>query len=279
MKSVGYLFYFLLISVFGFSQISINGIIKDNSTQQPIPFASIGLAGTQQGVLSDANGVFKLALQHIADTDSIKISSIGYNSISVAGSQLKKNQTNVFYLKAELYDLKEVEIKPQNLGYTILGTSKYSKSVCTAFVGENNNWQGEQAAIQANNKPGVTAYIESFSFYIIKNLYVDSLQFRIMLYDVNMKGYPGKTFLKKPILFKTNVKEGEVQIDLKDYFINTTGDFFISLECLEEKIESHKFCFAGSIKVPSFVKTSPFSKWIRVKGGGGDFNVKVSYLK
>ncbi|HEX7414236.1 MAG TPA: hypothetical protein VF411_09340, partial [Bacteroidia bacterium] len=70
-----------------------------------------------------------------------------------------------------------------------------------------------------------------------------------------------------------------VQVNLKDYLISTTRDFFISLECLEEKMESGKFCFAGSIKVPSFVKTSPFAKWVRVKGGGGDFNVKVSYVK
>ena len=110
-------------------------------------------------------------------------------------------------------------------------------------------------------------------------MYPDSLQFRLMLYTVDAKGYPGETFLKKPILFKTNVKQGEVQVDLKEYYLTATGDFFISLECLEEKMESSKFCFAGSIKVPSFVKTSAFAKWVRVKGGGGDFNVKVSYVK
>ena len=100
-----------------------------------------------------------------------------------------------------------------------------------------------------------------------------------MLYEVDEKGYPGKTFLKKPILFKTIAKEGEVLVNLKDHSISTTGDFFISLECLEEEMESAKFCFAGSIKVPSFFKTSAFSRWGKVKGGGGDFNVKVSYVK
>jgi len=175
--------------------------------------------------------------------------------------------------------LKEVEISAKNSGYTILGTGKYSTGICTAFAGENNNWKGEQAAIQANNKITTPVYIESFGFYIVKNTYPDSLQFRIMFYDIDEKGYPGKTFLKKPILFKTNVKQGEVKIDLKEYYIITTGDFFISLECLEEKMESTKFCFSGSIKVPSFCKTSAFGKWVRVKGGGGDFNVKVSFFK
>lgn len=270
---------FLIINHFGFSQNSISGTIKNNSTQQSIPFVSIGVVGTLQGTLSDGNGNFELSIQHITDTDTVRISSIGYSNLSITGRELKKDSGKIFYLKSEVYDLTEIKVKPDNVGYKILGTGNYSKDVCTAFTGLNNNWKGEQAAIQANHKEGTTVYVESFNFYIIKNVYTDSLQFRIMLYKVDSKGYPGETFLKKPILFKTNVKQGIVQVDLKDYLISTTRDFFISLECLEEKMESGKFCFAGSIKVPSFVKISPFANWVRVKGGGGDFNVKVSYVK
>ncbi len=270
---------FLIIHHVGFCQHTISGTIKDNSTQQAIPFASIGIAGTLQGILSDGEGNFELAVPHLTDTDTIRISSIGYNNLSIAGSELRKNPKKVFYLKSMVYDLSEIKVKPDNVGYKLLGTAIYSKNVCTAFTGIGKSWKGEQAAILANNKEGTTVYMESFSFYIIKNVYTDSLQFRIMLYEVDAKGYPGKTFLKKPILFKTNVKQGEVKIDLRDYAISTTGDFFISLECLEEKMEAGKFCFAGSIKVPSYCKTSAFANWIRVKGGGGDFNVKISYVK
>ena len=270
---------FLMISYFGFSQSIIKGIVKDKSTQQAIPFASIGIAGTQEGTLSDQNGKFEFSSRHFTDADTLRISSIGYRNLALAGTELNKDAGKLFYLTPEEYGLTEVIVKPQNLAYMILGSANYSKNICTAFVGENNNWKGEQAAIRANNKEGLTVYIENFSFYIIKNSYTDSLQFRIMLYEVDAKGYPGKTFLKKPILFKTNIKQGEVQVDLKDYFITTTGDFFISLECLEEKMDAGKFCFAGSIKVPSFVKTSAFSNWIQVRGGGGDLNVKTSYVK
>jgi hypothetical protein len=277
MKILVSFFCFLMICQPGISQNEISGIIKDKSTQQGIPYASIGIAGTQLGTLTDENGNFKLAVQHLSDT--LKISSIGYTNLSIVCNQLAKNAGNLFYLKPEVFDLKEVEVKARLLSYKTLGSANYSKNICTAFVGENANWRGEQAAIQANNIAGTTVYLESFGFYIIKNIYTDSLQFRIMLYEIDAKGYPGKTFLKKPILFKTNVKQGEVKIDLKEYYINTTGDFFISLECLEEKMEANKFCFAGSIKVPSFVKTSAFANWIRAKGGGGDFNIKVSYAK
>jgi|GEM_PF-1421700 len=279
MKTLAFLFCFLLIDILGFSQNAIRGMVKDKNTGEVIPFASIGIVSTRQSTLSDANGNFELPVERLADSDSVRIFSIGYGNLSVAGNEFKKSAGKVFYLKPMMYDLAAVEVKSKNTGYKMLGTGNYSTDVCTAFAGENNNWLGEQVAVQANNKPGVAVYLESFGFYIIKNEYTDSLQFRIMLYEVNAKGYPGNTFLKKPILFKTEVKKGEVRIDLSSYGITATGDFFISLECLEQKMEASKFCFAGSIKVPSFFKTSPLAEWHRVKGGGGDFNVKVSYVK
>lgn len=279
MKPLRCFFCLFIMCNIGFAQDVISGIIKDKSTEQPIPYASIGVIGKNYGTLSDQNGIFELKIPVFIDTDTLRVSAIGYENVSILKTEIKGIKNNLFLLVPVVYDLTEVKVKPKNVQYKILGTGDYSKRNCTAFIGKEENWKGEQAAIQANNKPDLTVYFESFSFYIIKNDYPDSLKFRAMFYEVGQNGYPGKTFLKKPIIFKTNVKQGEVQVDLKDYSISTIGDFFISLECLEEKMESAKFCFAGSIKVPSFCKASAFSRWGRVKGGGGDFNVKVSYVK
>lgn len=277
MMRLGCFFCFLLLCCRGFAQLSISGTVKDKNTQQGIPFASIGIVGTQLGTLSDGNGNFELALPH--STDNIRISSIGYELVTISGNELKEKPQKVFYLVPEAYKLNEVVVDAKNSVYKTLGTGVYSKDVCSAFAGETVNWMGNQAAIRAINKEGNTVLLESFGFYVVKNLYADSLQFRVMLYEVDESGYPGKTFLKKPVLFKTNVKQGEVRVDLRDYYLSVKGDFFISLECLEAKMDANKFCFAGSIKVPSYVKTSAFGKWIRVRGGGADLNVKVSYAK
>lgn len=276
MKILSFLSCFILLNHFSFSQKGISGTIKDKTTQLAIPFASIGILGTNIGTLSDEKGNFELPGQHFSDTDTLRISSIGYSNFSAPVSEIKKNN-KLFYLTPMVYNLTEIKVKPKNPAHKILGTANYSKDVCTAFIGQNNNCKGEQAAIKAISKDSVTVYFESFNFYIIKNEYPDSLKFRIMFYEVNAKGFPGETFLKKPIIFKTNTKQGEVHIDLKNYEISTAGDFFISLECLEEKLEPTKFCFAGTIRVPSFFKTSTFGKWGKVKGGGGDFNVRVGY--
>jgi CarboxypepD_reg-like domain len=281
MKRLHFLFilllYFLFTNTGIHSQQIITGTITDASLQQPLPFASIAIPGTSQGTLADADGNFTLPLP--SGGDSIKISAIGYHTQTFYVPPTPENTIRKYELQAVIYDLQEVKIKPKNKGYLTLGTSKYSQDICTAFIGKNGHWKGEQAAIKANNKEGRTVFLESFHFYIIKNDYTDSLQFRLMLYEIDSNGYPGKTFLKRPILFKTSISQGEVSVGLKDYNISATGDFFISLECLEEQMESARFCFAGSIKVPSYFKTNAFSRWGKVKGGGGDFNLKVSYAK
>ncbi len=271
--------YFVLLYNLSFGQNIINGIIKDANNSQPIPYASIGVVGKHFGTLCDQNGNFELSIPFFTDEDTLKLSAVGYENLSITKAGVRSIKGKTLLLKPLVYDLTEVKVKPQKVYNKILGTSDYSKKNCTAFIGENDNWKGEQAAIQANNKKGTTVYIEGFNFYIINNAYIDSLKFRVMFYEVGAKGYPSKTFLKKPIIFKTNVKQGEVHVDLKDYFISTSDDFFISLECLEDTMEPGKFCYAGSVKVPSFYKTSAFGRWGRVRGGGGDFNVNVSYVK
>lgn len=267
-------FFFVVQS---FAQEVISGTIFDSKTRKQVPFASLAVKGTSRGTLTDEKGKFHLLATQFSESDTIKISSLGYVAVSMIASAFRKQASKGIYLEPMAYDLSVVVVKPNTR--KMLGTYKYSKGVCTAFTGETGNWRGEQAAIFVENKEKKTYYFESFGFYIVKNEYEDSLQFRVMFYAVDAPGMPGETFLKKPILFKTKVKNGEVRVDLREQNISTDGDFFISLECLEEKMEAAKFCFAGSVKVPSYFKPSAFTKWGKVRGGGGDLNVEVRYQK
>jgi hypothetical protein len=275
-KILIFYFAFLFCQILS-GQNMINGVIKDKDSHHPVPYASIYVPQKGYGVLGDADGNFQFDLTKLDKTDSVRISAIGYEILILTKEDLTKYDVHLLFLKPLTYEIQEVEVKPRKQKY--LGTIKYSKKNCSAFAGEDPNWRGKQVAIRANNEEDVKVFVESFGFYIVKNEYNDSLTFRVMLYEIGDKGLPGKTFLQKPVIFKTNIKQGEVLIDLKEYNIVRTGDFFISLECLEETMESAKFCFAGSIKVPSYFKSSAFGRWGKVKGGGADLNLKVSYKK
>ena len=213
------------------------------------------------------------------DDDTLKISAIGYKTKAFIVSEVRQSKNKIIYLESIAVELNEVTVKSEKVKRKVLGTSKFSTRNCSAFQGTEGNWKGEEAAIRANNQKGKSVYIEDFNFYIVQNKYEDSLIFRLMLYKINARGLPGETFLKKPVIFKTAVKRGKVSVDLKNYNIVYDDDFFISLECLMDKMDQTRFCFAGSAAVPSYVKTSAFMNWYKVRGGGADLNVTVSYLK
>jgi len=273
------LIFFVFFSFVIFSQNPFNAAIIDAETRAPIPFASIGIKGKNIGTVANERGNFELNILLCDEDDTLKISAIGYKTKAFTVSEARQSGTKIIILEPKTVKLDEVVIKSKKVKRKVLGTTKYSTRNCSAFMGTNGNWKGEEAAIRANNEKGKHVFIEDFNFYIIQNKYEDSLIFRLNLYSVNAKNLPGETFLKKPIIFKTTVKQGVVHVDLKPYNITYNDDFFISLECLMDKMESTKFCFAGSSAVPSYVKTSAFMNWYKVRGGGADLNVTVSYLK
>lgn len=271
---------FLFVTANYFAQTKVSGVINDIATEKGIPFVSIGIIGKPIGTLSNEDGNFDFRLSPDLKKDSVKISAIGYKAQVFLVSDFIKEPRKIIALELLPLELEEVVIKSNKIKYAYLGTTKYTKNNCSGFVKNTSNWKGSEAAILAGNKIGRTVFLESFSFYIIQNKYTDSLQFRLMFYEASAKKYPRyKTFLRKPVIFKVGTKQGEFILDLKQYNIHTSKDFFVSLECLMDEMDISKFCYAGSQSNPAFVKGSAFDRWIKVRGGGADFNVKISYVK
>lgn len=263
-----------------FSQTSIKGLIIDNNGA-PLPYCSIGYLGKTVGTLSDENGEFELKLKGVSDTDTIKFFAIGFNEYLISVLDARNQKNLEVKLNESAVELMEVEVNAKKVVVDYLGTKKFTTNNCSGFVKNEENWKGSETAINANNKVGRDVFLQNFSFYIIQNKYTDSLKFRLMLYEASEKNYPRlKTILRKPIIFKVPPGlVGEYIVDLTKYNIATNKNFFISLECLQNEMEITKFCYAGSPAVPSFVKSAAFAKWNRVKGGGADFKMKVTYNK
>lgn len=272
------LFFLLPITFLG--QNVISGTILENNTKNPIPYTSIGIVGKSQGTLSNEGGKFEFLILPENAKDSIRFWAIGFKPLTFLAKDLLEKPRKVIELENLPNLLEEVIVKSKKVKHATLGTTKYSQNNCTGFVKNSSNWIGSETAIKAGNKDGRQVWIESFSFFVIQNKYADSLKFRLMFYEASEKGYPRrKTILKKPIIFNVGTKQGEFSLDLKAFNITTSKDFFISLECLTEEVDISKFCYAGSYSVASFVKPSAFAGWTKVRGGGADFNVKISYVK
>jgi hypothetical protein len=289
---VKFLLLFLTFSTAFFAQQKINGIIIDKTTKEAIPYVSIGIIGKSIGTISDDKGVFEFLLSENLKKDSLKIAAIGYKPLVFLVSGFVKEPNKTIILESLPTQLGEVVVRSKKVKFKTLGTTNYTKNNCTGFADIAGNWKGSEAAILVKNKKN--CLLENFSFFIIQNKYDDSLVFRLNIYEriSPPKGSPewmgddwvGPTILKKPIIFKVGIKQGEFTLPIKNYNIQTSNDFFISLECLMDEMEITKFCYSGSINVQSFFKVKAFAKWHRTEGrrgspggGGGDFNVKVSY--
>ncbi|MBL7895573.1 MAG: carboxypeptidase-like regulatory domain-containing protein [Bacteroidia bacterium] len=271
--------FLILISVSASGQIIIKGKVADISTKEPIPFASIGIKGKAYGTVCDENGVFELKVGAFTETDTLKITAIGYDGKKISMKVAKNFSNETIYLPSASVQLSEVKVKPKKTITKVLGNKNYNTGICLSFTGAEGNYKGAEISIKANNKKGRLVFLENFNFYIVKNLYKDSLTFRLNFYKEDKNGLPGENILRKPIIFKTMVKEGVVSVNLKHLFINTDDDFFMSLECLEDEIDKEKLCFSGSVSGPCYMKAATFMDWMKIPFGGIDFNVTVTYQK
>ena len=73
----------LFLSLGAYAQITVNGIVKD-ATGEPVIGASVRVVGTQQGTVTDFDGLF--TLEGVPQGAKLQISSIGYDTQEVTAA-------------------------------------------------------------------------------------------------------------------------------------------------------------------------------------------------
>ena len=73
----------LFLSLGAYAQITVNGIVKD-ATGEPVIGASVRVVGTQQGTVTDFDGLF--TLEGVAQGSKLLISSVGYEDHEVTAA-------------------------------------------------------------------------------------------------------------------------------------------------------------------------------------------------
>jgi protease II len=100
---------FLFLTYTGFSQITIEGEIKD-SENSGIPFASVYLQSSKYGTVSNENGSFELQIKGEAYTqDSLIVSFIGYETAKIPVN-LRKSSTLHIRLEPSVILLNEMHV-------------------------------------------------------------------------------------------------------------------------------------------------------------------------
>ncbi|GAB3909080.1 carboxypeptidase-like regulatory domain-containing protein [Mucilaginibacter boryungensis] len=105
--------WFVLFAVYAFAQngISITGKIKAAEDQQPLNGVSIGIDRKGTGTATNSNGQFVLIIPAANIRDTLKISSIGYQTQYLPVESLRDGQQLTISLKTNNVQLQEVTVQ------------------------------------------------------------------------------------------------------------------------------------------------------------------------
>lgn len=264
----------LFISTVLFAQPKMfEGVTKDRATGQEIAYVNIGILNKNVGTVSDTHGKFQLPLDDKFDNETLKISIVGYKSLTYSVAAFKKavSENSSILLEKNIAELKEIVIKNKNLREARLGNVLERRTVSAGFV---NNVLGNEIGIVVKVK-GKPTYIEAFHAVVDYNHYGE-LKFRLNVYDLK-KGIPDNPLLTESIILKSRIEKGELTLDLSDYNIMVNGDFFISLELIEGLGEGGLHFLADEDGPKVFTRAVSQGKWNKVDEVSFGFSVSVKY--
>lgn len=266
--------FFVLINFNCFAQFkTYNGFLKDIENNQPLAYVNIGIIDKNLGTVSDANGQFELNLDDKFDGEILKISMIGFKTQTFKVKDFKEKilKDNTIYLEKSVAALKEVIIKNKKLTTKTLGNILDKKTVSAGFV---NNVLGNEIGIIVKIKKKPT-FIENFSAIVDYNNY-GNFKFRINFYDLK-NGLPNNSILQENIIANSTIKKGKLTIDLSDYNITVSQDFFVSIELIEGLGEGGLHFLADYSGTPIITRSASQGKWNKIEDLSFGFSLMCKY--
>lgn len=106
-------FLILLLSNTVFSQFDgsfISGILLDSKTKEPVVFATVRVKDWALGVISNNDGSFQIPSEFQSKSDTLVISSMGYETKEIAFDALSQNNINQILIKPAVFELSETVV-------------------------------------------------------------------------------------------------------------------------------------------------------------------------
>ncbi len=144
---------------------TVQGLVVDNRTGEPLPGANILLVGTQRGTATNTDGQFTLNNVE-AGTIQLTISMIGYTTTTIEDINVSASQTSdigTIRLERSSISLKEITVTPGN--FSIMGSAGLSQQTLTQQDIKNMSW-AEDVTRAVARLPGISSSDFSSKFAI-----------------------------------------------------------------------------------------------------------------
>lgn len=234
--------------------------ISDRDSLKGIGFASIGILHQNFGTVADEQGRFSIDLSRFSDTDTLRISAIGYEEIRFliqhCRSYLITQESLNLELTPAFQSMDEVQVSAGKSKTLISGNNIKSPMFVAGF--QNRALGAELGTVLKYNKKK-KGRLMRFNFNV-SGQQSDSILFRINLYSMK-NGFPDKNLLKTPIYAKNAIVNSVISIDLSDENIYIHEDCFLALELIQHVDFEEIFFKSAFLRSPSFHRSSSEGAW------------------
>ena len=243
---------------------TINGFVRMSNSNEPIPFVHIGVLGKNLGTISRPDGSYEINLAESSAQDSLVFSSIGFKKASFAISDLTESFD--VSLVEDIKILKEVLVtgKKQRTKTEKFGRIKPSKRT----RGQNGlldfGFGGEQGIRISTSQ---TYHLEEVSFHMRFNT-VDSVLFRVNIYDIGEDGLPRNSLLNQNQFVKSKKGQKWIRKRLEDERLMIDQDIIVTYEVVQiwfnEKSNNAIYLTFGEgfTEGGLYLRRSSMDKWI-----------------
>ncbi|WP_400191019.1 carboxypeptidase-like regulatory domain-containing protein [Hymenobacter sp. B81] len=232
----------------------LSGRVLMQATDQPIPFATIGVRGQAIGSTADEAGRFAFAdPAGLAATDSVFISCVGFRSRGLTVAQLRQAPGASWRLAPLTHALREVQVRHPQLKPGFLGCRSALSPLqwTTADEDDVDDARGWELATMVPVRRH--SYVDGFHVYFGQNEF-KSLRLRFMLYDVQ-EGRPARLLLTDDIQFTVpDQRRGWTSIDLRRYNLHLSKGQTVAagIQWLQgEKARPDSKVLSGPVLMPS----------------------------
>ena len=261
--------------------IRLSGQVCNASTQKPIKYVNIGIAGQGIGTVSNDSGSFVLSVPSAKWNDSLTFSCIGYQPQKMKIATHSDGKPVVVFLKPEVVQLKQVEILSKKLKTKIKGNESRMSAIVFGVSHAFSLGVESGCVVKLPDKP---VYIKDFNFHIVTNN-TDSVKFRLNIYSYD--GSVGKNLLHQNIYFTVlGKKPGDFKVDLSKYHIVVRGNVFVAIEVVDvysrpvnpaiknDEYKYDRMYISGTIFGSKCLrrKTS-LGNWVKFEGVPGSFSI------
>ena len=241
----------------------IAGKVVDAEAGTPIAYASVGVVEQTLGTLADTTGYFSLNVPSQCDNDTLRISCIGYHSLSMSVAEAR--ECDSFSLKASEYLLPEVVVVPVKTKSRIVG--RMSNKGAMLITADGVDGAGKEMGLQFKTKK--RAWVKSVSFAIVEcDSMLARMPFRLNLYKKQDNKYTNN--LVSPIEFlytKEALIDGRFSFELSSPLALEKGEYVIAIEFLEN-FPNYKFQMrTGIMTGHTYYRYAPQTSWKKIPLG------------